>query len=129
MDKLTYQQLRAWSNRRHPNKNHSWVANKYWQTIDNDNWVFAYKGGGKKKFTSLRKHSETPIVRHIKVQGGRSPYDGDLIYWSTRMGRHPEVPKSVTTLLKRQKGKCTYCGLTFKNGDLKEKDHITAYCR
>lgn len=72
----------------------------------------------------LKKHSETPIVRHIKVQKNRSLYDGDLIYWSTRMGRHPEVPKGVSTLLKRQNGKCTHCGLLFKEGDLKEKDHI-----
>lgn len=40
------------------------------------------------------------------------------------MGRHPEVPRSITTLLKRQKGKCTHYGLNFKDGDLKEKDHM-----
>lgn len=44
-------------------------------------------------------------------------------YWSTRMGRHPEVPKRVATLLKRQKGKCAHCGRNFKDGDLKEIDH------
>ena len=123
MDQLIYQQLRAWSNRRHPNKNHSWVADKYWQTIGNDNWVFANNGEGKKKPRHLLKHSETPIVRHVKVQGERSPYDGDTIYWSTRMGRHPEVPKRVATLLKRQKGNCTHCERTFKHGDLMEVDH------
>jgi RNA-directed DNA polymerase len=124
MDALIYQQLRAWSKRRHPNKNASWVANKYWQTIGNDNWVFANRGGGNKKFKRLKKHSETPIVRHIKVQRERSPYDGDTVYWSTRIGRHPEVPKRVATLLKKQKGKCAHCGLTFKHGDLMEVDHI-----
>lgn len=122
MDKLIYQQLRAWSNRRHPNKSHTWVADKYWQSIGNDNWAFATRKKGKSM--RLRKHSETQIVRHIKVQGERSPYDGDMVYWSTRMGRHPEVPKAVATLLKRQKGKCAHCELTFKDGDLKEKDHI-----
>jgi len=29
------------------------------------------------------------------------------------MGRHPEVSTRVATLLKTQKGKCTYCGLYF----------------
>lgn len=43
MDKLVYQQLRAWSLFRHPNKNRRWVANKYWQTVGGDNWVFAKK--------------------------------------------------------------------------------------
>jgi len=125
MSKLTYQQLRAWGNRRHPNKNQSWVVNKYWQTIGNDNWVFANRKEGKRQRMHLIKHSETPIVRHIKVQGGRSPYDGDFVYWCTRMGKHPEVDTRTATLLKRQKGKCAHCGLFFKDGDLLEIDHIT----
>ena len=91
MDKLAYQQLRAWANRRHPNKNRSWIANKYWQTFENDNWVFANNREGKRKKMRLIKHSETPIRRHKKVQGERSPYDADFIYWGTRMGKHPEI--------------------------------------
>jgi RNA-directed DNA polymerase len=39
------------------------------------------------------------------------------------MGVHPEVPARVTTLLKRQKGKCAHCGNYFKDGDLIEVDH------
>lgn len=40
------------------------------------------------------------------------------------MGTHPEVTKGVATLLKKQKGKCSHCGLFFKDEDLLEKDHI-----
>jgi RNA-directed DNA polymerase len=40
------------------------------------------------------------------------------------MGTHPEVSKQVATLLKKQKGKCTHCGLTFRDGDKLEVDHI-----
>jgi RNA-directed DNA polymerase len=120
-DMLTYQQLRAWANSRHPNKTPGWVAKKYWQTLENDNWSFASRRKG--KVMRLKKHSETPIVRHVKVQGNRSPYDGDLIYWSTRMGKHPEVSTRVATLLKRQKGKCAHCGLIFRDGDSIETDH------
>ena len=118
---LTYNKLRAWAIRRHPKKDHHWIVNKYWQSIGNNHWVFACKKG--QGYMCLMKHTETPIVRHIKVQGERSPYDGDWVYWSTRMGRHPEVSKGVTTLLKRQKGKCAHCGLFFKDGDLMETDH------
>jgi len=120
-DMLTYQQLRAWAKRRHPNKTLRWVVDKYWQTIGNDNWSFASRKKG--KLMRLKKHSETPIIRHVKVQGNRSPYDGDFIYWSTRMGKHPEISTRVATLLKRQKGKCAHCGLFFKDGDLIETDH------
>ncbi len=40
------------------------------------------------------------------------------------MGKHPEIPKNVATLLKVQKGKCAHCGMFFKDGDLLEIDHI-----
>jgi RNA-directed DNA polymerase len=40
------------------------------------------------------------------------------------MGRHPELPNREALLLKQQKGKCTHCELTFRNGDLMEVDHI-----
>ena len=40
------------------------------------------------------------------------------------MGKHPELPKLNALLLKKQKGKCPHCGLTFKDGDVIEKDHI-----
>jgi RNA-directed DNA polymerase len=63
-------------------------------------------------------------VRHVKVIGAASPYDGNLAYWSARMGAHPEVPTRESKLLKRQKGKCAHCGLTFKPGDMWEVDHI-----
>lgn len=39
------------------------------------------------------------------------------------MGFHPESPTRVARLLKMQKGKCTHCGLFFKDGDLMEIDH------
>ncbi len=125
LDTVTYQQLRAWAIRRHPNKDKNWIVRKYWQSIGNDNWVFAIRGEGKGKTMHLKKHQETPIVRHIKVQGVRSPYDGDWIYWSSRMGKHPEASKGVAMLLKKQKGKCTHCGLFFKDGDRLETDHKT----
>lgn len=62
--------------------------------------------------------------RYIKVKGESSPYDGNLIYWSTRMGEHPEMPRKTALLLKRQKGKCAHCGLFFRENDVLETDHI-----
>jgi len=118
-----YRKLKSWGQRRHPNKSGEWVANKYWQTIGGDNWVFATRQEGKNPLRLL-KHIETPIVRHVKVKSDASPYDGNLVYWSTRMGHNPEVPKTVATLLKRQKGKCAHCGLYFTNESVLEVDHI-----
>lgn len=121
MDNCVHQQLRAWTLFRHPNKNQKWIVNKYWRTVEGNNWVFVDRKGD--EIMRLLKHSETPIVRHIKVQGNRSPYDGDWVYWSTRMGKHPEISERISCLLKQQKGKCNHCGLFFKDGDLLEIDH------
>jgi RNA-directed DNA polymerase len=119
-DHIMYQQLKRWARRRHPNKNKTWIGKKYWHSEGNRNWIFSTHDGKK-----LKLHSETPIVRHVKVKGNRSIYDGDLCYWSSRLGKHPQMSNQKTKLLKRQKGKCTHCNLYFKNGDLMETDHIT----
>ncbi len=66
---------------------------------------------------------ETMISRFVKVQGNKSPYDGDWVYWSTRLGRDPSKPRRVTRLLKRQRGCCALCGLRFTTQDVIEVHH------
>jgi len=63
-------------------------------------------------------------VRHVKVKGTKSPYDGDIPYWATRLGRSPDLPAGVAPLLKKQKGKCAWCGRLFTTEDIIEKDHV-----
>jgi RNA-directed DNA polymerase len=120
---LTVWKLLKWGNKRHPNQGRKWIRSKYFQTIGGDNWTFATPREGSNPMV-LMKHSQTAIVRHVKVKGDKSPYDGDLVYWSSRMGKHPEMPKRTASLLKKQKGKCVHCGLLFRDGDLLEVDHI-----
>jgi RNA-directed DNA polymerase len=40
------------------------------------------------------------------------------------MGHHPELPTKQAQLLKRQRGKCAWCGLYFTPEDVLEVDHI-----
>jgi RNA-directed DNA polymerase len=120
LDHLTYQKLRAWASHRCAKTNKHDIVNKYWQMSGKDKWRFATKEGAK-----LIKHSDIPIKGHIKVRGNRSPYDGDWVYWGTRMGKHPEIPTRISKLLKEQQGKCNRCGLIFKLEDLIEIDRIT----
>lgn len=119
---ILYQQLMSWAKRRHRNKGVEWVINKYWHRVGNRTWVFGCNNEG--NFVEVLSHGYVPIKRHVKVKGEGSPYDGNLTYWSSRMGKHPEVPTRVATLLKKQKGKCTHCGLIFRDGDKLEVDHI-----
>jgi RNA-directed DNA polymerase len=123
-DHILYQQLKRWAERRHPNKSKTWVTNKYWHTEGNRKWAFGVKYKESDNFFGLLEHVKTPVVRHVKVKGVVSPFDGNLTYWSSRMGTHPEVSTRVATLLKKQKGKCTHCGLTFRDEDKLEVDHI-----
>jgi RNA-directed DNA polymerase len=118
-DYQLYGKLRAWANRRHPNKTPSWVAGRYWGMNEGDNWTFMTRQG-----QVLKKHAAIPIVRHVKVRGAASPYDGNLIYWAQRLKEHPMLKSRTGALLKLQHGKCSYCGLTFQDGDLIETDHI-----
>jgi RNA-directed DNA polymerase len=118
MAHLLYCKLHRWAVRRHHKKSWDWVARKYWHT-NQGKWTFATPTG-----VTLYGHQQTHIRRHVKVQGARSPYDGDWSYWATRFGKHPELPTRVATLLKRQRGACAWCGLYFKVDDLPEVDHI-----
>lgn len=119
LDSRVYQKLRAWAHRRHPKQSRAWVYHRYWNK-DHGGVAFTLKDASYR----LRSHAEMPIKRHVIVDGNRSPYDGDMVYWSTRMGRYPEASTRVAKLLKRQRGKCLWCGLFFKDGDQMEVDHI-----
>jgi RNA-directed DNA polymerase len=118
MAHITYLKLRSWARFRHHGKSVRWIVSKYWHP-ERGSWDFSVADGPR-----LFIHDRTPIVRHVKVQEARSPYDGDWAYWATRLGRHPELPKRVATLLRRQRGKCAHCGLFFTTEDLLEVDHI-----
>ncbi len=116
LDYLVYQKLRAWAKYRGKG---SINKGKYWRKVEDQNWCFSTEDGLK-----LRTHSETPIIRHIKVKGESSPYNGDWKYWSKRKGEYPGTPTRVAKLLKRQKGICPHCGLYFTDTDIIEVDHI-----
>jgi RNA-directed DNA polymerase len=116
MDTYLFHLLWQWGKRRHPNKSGAWRAKTYWHP-EQGRWQFASSE------SSLRLHRQIPIKRYVKVQGTKSPFDGDWIYWTKRQGVHPETPPKMAYLLKRQKGSCALCGLCFKDGDRLEIDH------
>jgi RNA-directed DNA polymerase len=119
MDTALYANLRRWACRRHPDKSAWWISEQYWHPRQGQ-WTFKTPAGIK-----LERHSATPIRRYTKVTGTRSPYDGAWSYWASRLGRHPETPRKWAILLKRQGGRCSWCGLYFKHEeDLVERDHI-----
>jgi hypothetical protein len=76
------QMLWRWAKRRHPNKRATWIKAKYFVQRGNRGWVFS---DGKQDLLHM---SDFPIIRHIKVQGNRSPYRAkDKDYFDKRRKR------------------------------------------
>jgi RNA-directed DNA polymerase len=82
MDNYMFHKLWRWACRRHSSKGLEWIKRKYFRRYKNNFWRFRTHWG-----LTLVLHSETHIKRHVKVQGTRTPYDGDINYWANRLGK------------------------------------------
>lgn len=60
--------------------------------------------------------------RFANVKGDRSPYDGDLIYWSKRNSKLYD--NHTAKALKRQSHSCGYCGLNLTSDERVHLHHI-----
>jgi RNA-directed DNA polymerase len=116
VDNQVYIKLRKWAYHRHPNKMRTWQYRRYWRKQQKGRRF----SDGK---TRLCRHDDMPIIRHVKVRGDKSPYDGDWPYWVQRLGRDPTKPRRIIELLKRQEGRCIQCGLRFRAEDVMETHH------
>ncbi|BAZ47366.1 RNA-directed DNA polymerase (plasmid) [Chondrocystis sp. NIES-4102] len=98
MDWLIWWKLFKWGISRHNNKGKDWCKNKYFQKYEtyninegkiiSKNWIFATTKDGN-IHNWLLSHGDTKIIHYTKVKSDVSPYDGNLIYWSSRMGKIP----------------------------------------
>jgi RNA-directed DNA polymerase len=116
---VLYAQLRRWARRRHPRQGKQWIAQKYWHAKEGKRWIFT------DEHPTLWTHDQAVIERHSKVKGTASPYDGNLLYWSIRLSKYPLLSGTKGKLLHKQRGKCRWCELHFRDGDHIEVDHIT----
>ncbi len=71
-----------------------------------------------KAFPSV-PHSEN---RHINVKGEKSPYDGDIAYWSERNSKLYD--SHTSRALKRQNHKCGHCGMKCISDERVHLHHI-----
>ncbi len=60
--------------------------------------------------------------KHINVQGERSPFDGDIIYWSERNSKLYDGATSKA--LNRQSHTCGYCGLKLLSDEKVHLHHV-----
>jgi RNA-directed DNA polymerase len=111
--------LQHWAGRRHGHKSRRWVFHKYWRRSASGRLEFSTPAG-----LRLVHHADTPIQRHVKVRGTTSPFNGDLVYWSQRLRQHPLTVGRMAILLKRQHGRCAWCGSLFLDRTELEMDHV-----
>ncbi len=68
IDNRIWNMLWHWAKRRHPNKPKHWIANKYWHSDGNRNWVFSE---GDKLLNFL---SDTRVIKHTRLKLDMNPY-------------------------------------------------------
>jgi len=68
LDSYLWEITWQWGKRRHPNKGHKWVVNKYWTSEGTRNWIF------QSKETKLLKFSDKKIRRHLLPKLDANPY-------------------------------------------------------
>ncbi|HEW98598.1 MAG: group II intron reverse transcriptase/maturase [Candidatus Parabeggiatoa sp. nov. 3] len=122
VDRTVWEKVWKWACRRHSNKGFKWIKEKYFKKVGNRNWVFKTEVKGAPY--TLKSHSDTKIVRHVKVKGSKHIFDGDTVYWVKRGQKDPTISTSVQKLLKLQNGKCKWCNLEFICDEIMEVDHI-----
>jgi len=123
LDHLLWYKLYRWCRRRHPNKGAYWVKEKYFSRIGKRDWMFRDSKTG--KVLTYHSQAKVAIGSYKKVQEGKSYYDGDAIYWASRLTKgYDGIPPSKAKILKRQNGKCDYCHQRFTQEDLTETHHV-----
>jgi len=80
MDFEIWRKLWWWSYRRHPQKNATWVKNRYYHAIGDRTWRFASRTAtqgslGQSSWKQLLYAGSTPIQRHLKIKGEANPFD------------------------------------------------------
>jgi hypothetical protein len=86
---MLYRKLRGWALRRCAGTNKTDTNRKYWRKVGNENWRFCAHDG-----TKLVNHTDILIKRYVKVQGARSPYDGDTLLASWGYSSSAQIKRS-----------------------------------
>jgi RNA-directed DNA polymerase len=109
--------LWQWAKRRHPNKSHRWIKDKYFCQIKGNRWMF-YANVTRNDETPTKlllfRAASMPIKRHIKIRGEANPYDPQWEeYFEERTGLQMldnlRDRKKLLRLWFEQDGICSIC--------------------
>lgn len=106
LDDRIWNMLWKWAKRRHPMKNKTWIANKYWHENKTRKWVFS---SNDKKLKLL---SDKKIIRSPLLKLNKNPYI-DRDYFEKRKFNQgaSKLSGKFINVWRNQKGKCPVCNL------------------
>lgn len=125
--------IRGWLNYHRFCGNRSKIDGRYLRTLWKQVERYLKRRGSFKSWKHYREYwrpkfakamvttGNVPTRIWIKVQKGRSVYDGDTPYWSQR--NSVLYDNFLSKALKKQKFKCGHCGLAFYPGESIELHH------
>ncbi len=117
VDSAIFEMLWQWARKRHNNKPRRWIKDKYFHDYEERHWVFSGEvlgRDGRLETVRLFRAAQTPIKRHVKIQGEANPFDPAWeVYFEKRLGVKMESSlrgkRQLLALWKRQKGLCPHC--------------------
>lgn len=128
LDNHVHQRLWQWAIRSFPKKKREWLIERVFSGVSRDksgnallrrdggprerSWIFKspFVNNEDTKAITVKRTADLPALRPTKLKSDKSFYDGDSIYWATRLGHYPSCSPSFARWLKGQKGKCALCG-------------------
>ncbi|WP_330208470.1 MULTISPECIES: group II intron maturase-specific domain-containing protein [unclassified Pseudomonas] len=119
LDRDIWRALWRWAKRRHPNKNHTWIRERYFHVIGSRTWVFACeheeRTSSERRWVELRRAGDTKIKRHTVIRADANPFDPEWeTYFEDRIGAKMKNNiagrKRLLYLWLEQEGKCPVCG-------------------
>ncbi len=117
VDHAIFQAIWKWARRRHRNKPHRWVKDKYFPDDGPKRWVFTgvlKDEEGQRKVVRLLAASSIRIERHTKIRAEANPYDPEWeTYFEKRLDMQMEARlkgrRWLSHLWKEQNGLCPVC--------------------
>ncbi len=117
VDSAIFEMLWQWARKRHNDKPRQWIKDKYFHDHEERHWVFSgvvIGRDGVLETVRLFRAAQTPIKRHVKIQGEANPFDPAWeVYFEKRLGVKMESSlrgkRQLLALWKSQKGLCSHC--------------------
>lgn len=96
-DSIIYDQLIQWGQKRH--KKDRKATRALWKKVGERNRVFK----GETQTLVLHADYSNPLNQYVKAKGESSPFDGNTLYWATRLGKSPLCNKKNSHVAKKSK--------------------------